>query len=47
MIDLNHGSGFLYDQATPPATIAASVSASIDVALVARNRSERLLSPSR
>ena len=41
MIDLNHGSGCLYDQATPPATIASSVSAAIDVALVARNRSER------
>lgn len=41
MIDLNHGSGCLYGEATPPATIASAVSAAIDVALVARNSGER------
>lgn len=41
MIDLNHGSGCRYGQPTPPATIASAVSAAIDTALVARNRSER------
>ena len=40
MIDLNHGSGCLYDGAKPPATIASGISAAIDIALVARNRSE-------
>lgn len=41
MIDLNHGSGCLYGASAPRPPIAESISAVIDRALVARNRSER------
>ncbi|MGR3389782.1 MAG: hypothetical protein ACU0DN_06140, partial [Sagittula sp.] len=41
MIDLNHGSGFLYGAGAPRAPIAEAVSAAIDTALSARHRAER------
>ena len=41
MIDLNHGSGFLYGADAPRPPIAEAVSAAIDTALSARNRAER------
>ena len=41
MIDLNHGSGFLYGAGAPRPPIAEAVSAAIDTALSARHRAER------
>jgi hypothetical protein len=41
MVDLNHGSGFVYGAEAPRPPIAQAVTAAIDAALTARHRAER------
>jgi hypothetical protein len=41
MIDLNHGSGFVYGSSPRADTIADAVNAAIDASLVARNRAQK------